>query len=541
MRLNLKDQCVLVVDDYREMRITLRALLEALRAKSVLEAKSAEDALEQLGKQTVDVVLCDYNLGEGKDGQQLFEEARARQLLPAHAAWVMVTAENTMNMVMGVVENHPDGYLVKPVNKAVLQVRLERVIARKAVVKDIEAALAAGKLDAARALCDAQLVKYPPMRLDLLRLKTEALLRAGELEAASEICAGVLNERDLPWALLALARARYQAGDLRQAKTLFGRVIEQHETVMEAYDWLARTEREECNSAAAQRVVEQAIQRSPKSIRRQQQLGDLAQENKDYATAEKAYRRALAMGEDSCFARPADQAGLVDAVVGAKGPDAGLKVVQELAKRNRRRESHWLMALAEGRVLQAAGKTAAAAAAAARAVGGFKNDGSPAPEAALALAKLCFQTGIAAEAQVIIDKLVRENHDRDEVLAATRAMFEALGMHDEGGAIIERAQQAIVDINNQGVTFAKAGSYAEAIELLTKAADELPGNLTVTLNVLQALILQMRADGVTNQRQYAAAEYLARAERLAPMGEKVLRLRKQFEAATAVRAEQASA
>ena len=48
-----------------------------------------------------------------------------------------------MNMVMGVVENKPDGYLVKPINKSVLQVRLERVVARKTIVKGIESALKA--------------------------------------------------------------------------------------------------------------------------------------------------------------------------------------------------------------------------------------------------------------------------------------------------------------------------------------------------------------------------------------------------------------
>ena len=130
MALNLKDFRFLIVDDLREMRMTLRGMLESLRATQISEARNGDEALEALKAQTIDIVLCDYNLNDTRDGQQVFEEARGRGLLPAHAAWLMITAEQTMGMVMGVVENNPDGYLVKPITKAVLQTRLERTVAR---------------------------------------------------------------------------------------------------------------------------------------------------------------------------------------------------------------------------------------------------------------------------------------------------------------------------------------------------------------------------------------------------------------------------
>ena len=530
MPVNYREQTVLIVDDLREMRMSVRAMVDALQVKQVCEAKSAEEARLLLTKTKFDMVLCDYNLGDGKDGQQLFEEAQAERLLPSHAIWIMITAENTMNMVMGVVEHHPDGYLVKPINKAVLQVRLERVLARKAIVMEIEAALLDTEFERARELCDQQLAKYPGMRADLLRMKAEALLRTGALDAASEICAEVLNEREVPWAMLYLARARHQSGDLQQAKGMLARLLEQHPTTIEGYEALARIEHEQGDPKAAQRVLAQAIAVSPRSIRRQQRLADLAQENADFATAEKAYRRALQMGENSCFGRPEDQAGVIEAVTGAKGPAAGLKILNDLGKRGRRAEvPHWRLGLVEARLLHASGEAAGASAVVARTLEQYHADSAPAAATAiLDLIKICYQCGHTEAAQKLADKLVRENHDRQDVIAKLGVVYEVIGLQAEGAALIEQAQNAVVAINNRGVQLAKGGDYAAAIKLLTQAADELPSNLTVTLNVLQALMLQIKVEGITAQRRMVANEYLGRAMRIAPTAEKVLKLRQQI-------------
>lgn len=552
MALNLKDFRFLIVDDLREMRITLRSMLETLQAKQFWDAKNAEEALEVLKTQPIDIVLCDYNLGDSRDGQQVFEEARGRGVLLPHAAWVMITAEQSMGMVMGVVENNPDGYLVKPINKAVLQARLERAVGRKMIVKDVETALRNGKFTEAVGLAEMQLQRYPALRGELLRLKSEALLRNGDFDAAAEFCAGLLAERqqggaeyDQPWMLLALGRAQHELGDIRQARITFQKIIEQNPAVMEAYDWLAQIEREQGQSKDAQRILAQALAVSSRSVRRQQALGDVAAANQDFATAERAYGRALTMGEDSCFARPDDATGLVAAMVETKGNETALRTMGELLKRASRKRGargpHWQLSSMEASLLVTAGRGAEALAAAERALEGYRDDPAPGKaDATLALVKACFATGLDDQARGMVDKLVRENHDRTDVLESVRVMFSGIGMDAAGSALIEQAQQAIVKINNEGVLLAKAGRYKEAVAQLQKAAEELPNNLTVTLNVLQALLLQMQAEGLSNQSRYQAREHLARAERLAPKSEKVQQLKIRLQTMVAAAARQAA-
>lgn len=541
MALNLKEFRFLVVDDLREMRMTLRSMLESMRVGQVLEAKNADEALEALRLNPVDIVLCDYNLGEARDGQQLFEEARGRNLLVPHAAWLMITAEQSMAMVMGVVENHPDGYLVKPINKASLQVRIERAMARKMIVKDVEVAMR--NTDYARAIASAEDLtkRFPNAAGELTRLKTEALLRMGDFEAAAETCTRVLEEREHApgdhgpsWALLALGRARYALGDVSQARQAFQKVIEQQPSIVEAYDHLARIEREQDNARTAQRILTNALGISSRSIRRQQTLGDLATENKDFPTAERVYDKVLQMTEDSVFARPDDQVGLVSAVRATKGTEAGLKLVGDLAKRAARKKNnrgpHWRLSTVEASMLNEAGRTTEAAAAASRALDGFVSDLGATPAGpTVDLARVCFAAGLDGDARGIIDKLVRENHDRTDVVESVQAMFKDLGMADEGAALIESAQQALIKINNEGVMLAKAGRYKEAIAALAQVAQDLPNNLTVTLNVVQALLLQIRVEGPTNPTSYQVREHLARAEKIAPKSEKVMQLRNKLQ------------
>ncbi|MBI4694370.1 MAG: response regulator [Gammaproteobacteria bacterium] len=537
MALNLKDHRILIVDDFREMRITLRGMLESLGARDITEARSGEDALEEFGRNRFDLVLCDYNLGKGRDGQQVLEEARHRGVLRPDAIWIMITAENTMDMVMAVVEYAPDSYLVKPINKAVLQVRLERILKRKSAVKAVEFAMAKRDYDRAVALCDDGVAKYPEFRLDLLKLKVEALLARRDPDAAAEICSGVLGDRDVPWALLALGRARHQQGDQAQALALFNQAISQNETHMAAYDWKARLEREMGHSEAAQKTLGQAASLSPKVIRRHQSLADMAHANGDYTTAANAYRKALALGANSCFSRPDDAVGLVDAVSAAEGPEAALKVANELSGQNAARRVRpgrsaqpipWRITLARGKILLKKNDPGAAEVVA-QALEGYQSEPEGTPvTASIDLARCCFQAGLKDEAHAIMDRLVREYHDRPDVIAAAQNLFDELDMKDHGAELIAGAQKAVVDINNEGVRLAQSGKLNEAIALLTRAADELPGNLTILLNVSHVLLLKLRAEPWSNQTAYALNGYLERTSKIDAQNAKLVRLQSEF-------------
>lgn len=532
MALDLKKSSILIVDDVREMRVSLRTIVKTMGAVTVLEAKSGAEAIERLQAHDVDIVLCDYNLGDGRDGQQVFEEAKEFGMIAPHTAFIMITADNTTDVVMAVVEHSPDDYLVKPLSKPIIETRLEKVLHRKRVFREIEVQTAAGEYSKAAAICDIMLERNPKLRFDLLRAKVEALLEMGDAEAASEVCAGIMMEREIPWATVCMGRARYLSGDLVKARSLFTKATEQNNSLMEAYDWLVRLDREGGDLGTAQKTLQRAVRLSPKSIGRQQVLADVAVANGDHETARKAFNAAVDLGTNSCFSRVDDQVGLVNAVAQTSGPEDALKVLDELnTRRGRARgaalvESDWRLELSQGRLLLESQRAVDAKVSIENALSSFyAQPRDTAEPAVIELARVCYSIGMFEEAQKIIDRVVRENHDREDIVAAVQAMFNELGMEGQGSDLIDSARRAVVEINNRGVGLAKQGKLDDAVEMLTQASDELPGNLTIALNVLHAILSQIKHAGYTNHRQYLINEYLQRAEQIDAQNGKLAKLR----------------
>lgn len=527
----LQSRKVLIVDDFREMRVSLRGMLKKLWAERVDEAAEAEQALELMGTTAYDVVLCDYNLGDGRDGMQLFEEARHLGLLPVQSVFIMITAETSMDNVMAVVEYMPDGYLVKPVNPEVLALRIERAVQRRQVLKDIDDALRQSRFSDAVAGCDRQLQQAPKHRLDLLRLKAEALLGSGDTAAAAAIFEDVAASRPIPWAALGGAMVKFREGRLDEARSHCLEVIERFPTTMGAYDLLAGIEEARGDGEACQAVLSNAVSMSPRSIRRQQRLADKALANGHAETARQAFRKALSLGRHSCLARGGDITGFTRSTSDLEGPEAAMRALEDHCRNLREPgvENDLPVLLARGSLLHELGRADEARAAVQAAV--EQLDSAPlATEAGLQLelARACFDTGLEDAATAVIERVVKSNHDRGEVTEAARALFHAVGRADQGKALIDSARKAIITVNNDGVRLAKEGRLQEAVELLAHAVEELPGNATVRLNLVQALLHLMRSQGSARNLVAMTAEHLERARGLAGDPRRIGRLSQSF-------------
>src|SRR5690606_8484805 len=100
-------------------------------------ADRGEETLSLCRNKRYDIILHDYNLGPGKNGQQVLEELVAGKLLSPHSIFVMVTAESSQAMVLSALEHEPDAYLTKPFNRASLAQRLDKLVERKQRLKPI--------------------------------------------------------------------------------------------------------------------------------------------------------------------------------------------------------------------------------------------------------------------------------------------------------------------------------------------------------------------------------------------------------------------
>ncbi len=103
---------ILVVDDFSTMRRIIKKVLKGMEIENVVEAENGEAAWEILNNQTIDLIICDWNM-PGMNGMQLLEKARSRDDL-AEIPFLMVTAESKEKMTVTPGEEGKTDYIAKP-------------------------------------------------------------------------------------------------------------------------------------------------------------------------------------------------------------------------------------------------------------------------------------------------------------------------------------------------------------------------------------------------------------------------------------------
>ncbi|MFT2098753.1 response regulator [Marinomonas sp. 2405UD66-6] len=291
----------LLIEDMAEARIMQRKMLTDFGFSSIDIAMKAETAIELLRSKSFDLILSDYNLGNGKDGQQLLEEVRHSKLIPNTATFLMVTAETSIEMVMGAIEFQPDGYITKPFSQAILQRRLAKLLQTKERMLDVNIALDAENYEDAITAATAAMEKYPALTGKCERIIGDCLLELKDYDKALTLFKNTIKERKMPWALFGKAKTNFLRGDFDKAEQNFRQLMLDNRFFVSAYDWLAKTQIAQGNSIEAQETLIDAIGKSPKNLLRQMELGRISMIIKDHLTAEMSYRRAVFLAKHSCY------------------------------------------------------------------------------------------------------------------------------------------------------------------------------------------------------------------------------------------------
>jgi len=521
MRTPIEKKSYLIVDDFGDMRAMLRSMLALFGVTHIDTAPNGKDAIQQLERNRYDVILCDYNLGPGKDGQQVLEEARHRGLISLSTVFVMITAENTREMVLGAMEYEPDSYLSKPFTKDLLRNRLEKLLIKKEDLEPVDRALE--RRDHAEAIreLDQRIAARPKNLAELTRLKADLCLQAGMLDPAQALYEGVLAIRDLPWARLGVGKVLYARRQYRQAQEVFQNLLNANEDMTAAYDWLARTHEALGHLQDAQEVLAKAVALSPKAILRQKALGELAMQNKDFATAERAFAHAVSQGRHSVYKHPALYARLVESqVANPEHRDKGtaLQLIKQMEREfPRDGEAQLYAAMAEAVAQQGLGNQTGAQECLTRANQLYERVGVHGkPELTLSLARTVAHLGDTERAEALFKKAVLNNHDDAAFLRQVESAYRETGLADNPASMIETMRQEIVDLNNRGVQLASAGQIEASLGLFEAAAERMSSNRVINLNAARVLLLQMERKGADGESLSKVRRYVERIRQIDP-------------------------
>ncbi|MGK5069912.1 tetratricopeptide repeat-containing response regulator [Janthinobacterium sp. AD80] len=523
------DKHYLLVDDFIGIRILLRESLRNLGARHIDQAASGGEAMKLLAKTRYDVVLCDYNLGEGKNGQQVLEETRVRNLTAPSSVWLMVSAEKSVESVMGAAEHQPDAYLIKPITEGVLLTRLNRVWHKKQVFREIDQACMEKDYLRAAKLCDAQIEVNKLHELELLRMKASLLLKSGEPEKARAVYEKVLAERDYSWARAGLGKIRMNNGEHEAARQIFQGVIVENKYYIDAYDQMATAYQLMGQHEEACGVLEKAARLSPNSVPRQRNLGLAALKVGNVGMAEKAFRKCVSIGEFSVMKTPDAYLGLARVCGLKKDAKEALQWLL-LAQREFPPEQIGLRAkITEGMVHHETGDYRRARKCGDELEAMLAEDPvRPEKSICMELATLLFAVGVKDAPAGLLCYVVKNNHDNQVVQDEVQKIFDKAKMGDEGTSLIIAARKEASDLMNKGVLLWKTDKLNEAVSWMRAAREKLPNNLRILFNSAQIIVSFLQQRGYQADLAAEAMEVLLYVDKIAPGQQRFAQLMEQL-------------
>lgn len=482
----------LIVDELDSFRFSTKKTLMSLGLKLVDTASSAQNVVSGFQNVNYDVTLCNYDLGKGKNGQELLEELRYKKLLKFSDLFFIVSAEVDRSKVMGTVENEPDGYLVKPITPNDLKQRLSKALKMKEAMSAIDNAIDDGDYHSAIAYCDEKIAEKGNYVLRCMKTKAWLLSKIGHIDEARELYEGILKANDFTWAEYGLARIMIRRKHYEDAEKLLRAIITKDPEQVEALDLLAQVLQRQDKTKEAQATVEQAISRSPNSLHRQKQLAELCSENKDSKGAIEAYQNVMKHSEQSVYARPEHCFDFVNYLADVAKQEGG-----DINANPHVKEAFDLLDKSAKR---------------------FANQGNIEEHTKLVAANVNANIGNIDEAKQALDDLLGESHDAQDLSASSLKLaaqtLSSLGEEDKSEHLLERAadlakedsalvediysqlnkgigsetRQRAAKINKMGIKLYGEKKVKEAAEELRRALPLTPRHISLNLNLAQVLL-----------------------------------------------------
>jgi predicted Zn-dependent protease len=481
----------LVVDDFENFRLSMRQMLRSCGADRIELVAHATPAIQYCTYNHVDVVLCDYNLGEGKNGQHILEELRHKTLLSRSSLFLMVTAETSKEMVMGAREYQPDAYLTKPLNRAMLEKRLGALVQQRNALLPITREIDRENYPEAISQCLQLLPKQPRYKTWLMKTLGELYFIVGDLSHALKVYDEVLAQRELSWARL--GRCKVLLGNRNFDESVEGlkALIAKHPDYMEAYDLLAEGLEKQGKSVQAQQILEKAAEHSPNALLRQKHLAQLASTNQDIDTASQAWRQTVTLGTYSIHDNSEHYLSLAQSLSdlseghpeaeGAEQAAEALSVLSKMEKRFSNEDGITLKSrIVQCRVHAGQGEQKAAE----KLLTGLKAELETLEEIpsdlGLDYAKTLFRLGRDEEAKTLLSDLAARYGDNPDTLQKIENLL------DEPVGFRQKIEAR--GYNREGIKAFESGDLDGAVEAFNHALTIVPDHAALNLNLIQVLL-----------------------------------------------------
>lgn len=500
------DRAALIIDPNAAMRNSLQDILVQCGITNIDKAANSAGAMRYLKEKVYHLILCEFTLGDGQDGQQLLEDLRNNKIMPLWTLFIMVASERNLSKLVSTTELAPNDYILKPFSADILLDRVTAALEKQAAFLPIHQMIERGNLREAITACAYGEIDDYRYAIDYLRLKAELHLTLGEPGEAELIYMQVLEGKSFAWAKLGLAKSLYMQNCFEDAKELLSNLINENDRFMEAYDWLAKTYEANGDLSQAKMVLENAVNISPHAIRRLRRLGEVALETGDLEIAEQAFHHVVNKAKHSEFRDPEDHVRLVKTLVEKADPEEAMAVIEDLEKSwGGSKKASACRALSAALVHASTGDSTLASKELSAAIEACRDEANLSNDMKMELAKNCLQHNLEEDASDVMLNVIG-NAPNDAAIIKAKRVLEASGRKELADRLANESRQQVNALILSGVEKAKQGDYQGALDLMTEAARKLPDNPRVIYNAALSILKYLenvRWDEALNKEVHA--------------------------------------
>ncbi len=525
---NLGEIRALLVEPHAGMRVSLHNMLNLCGINKIEHALTAGTALRAIQNKVFDLVLCEYDLGVGQDGQQLLEDVRHHKLTPLSTIFIMVTAERAYAKVVSAAELAPSDYLLKPFTADMLLERVLKAIEKRKAFVEVHTLMEQGFVRESIAACISGETVHPKYAIDFMRLRAELHVILGEAAEAEALYQKLYEMKAVAWARLGLAKTLFMQGRYQEAEEILTGLVNENNKYMDAYDWLAKTHEAIGALPEAKQVLDTAVSVSPHGVRRLRKLGALALETGDIETAESVLKKVVSKAKFSEFRDPEDHVKLVNALVKKGDHDQAKSVIRDLEKNMAGLKKTEACRAISAAMVHASTGDARLIEELEAAVLASKEDIGLSNDLKIGLAKSCLENNKEEAASEVIMEVMR-NAPNQNLVNKAMSVFESAGKGHLGKELAQRSQKEVKDLVALGVQKAKEGDFRGSVELMSSAARKSPDNPQVVLNAALAALKCIENLGWDQSTGALAKQLIESAARLDPMNNRLKAIRGLYE------------
>lgn len=511
---DLRQLSALIVDPNSGMRSSLHSMLTTCGLTKIDHAIGAGNAVRHLQARQFDLILCEYDLGDGQDGQQLLEDLRHNKIIALSTIFFMVTAERSFEKVVSAAELVPNDYLLKPFAADALMERIDRAVEKRTAFAAVHGLIATSNLQSAIDACAAGEAAFARYASDFKRLRAELHLTSGEPHLAEPIYAALIALRAVAWARLGLAKTLFLQNKLDASIEILVELVTENPKFMDAHDWLAKVHAAKGDLWNAQTVLENAVAISPHAVRRLRKLGEVALESGDVGAAEKAFQKVISKARYSEFRDPEDHVQLVKTLIRKGDTTQAATIIRDLdkslANSPKTKACH---ALSSAMLFSQTGDDIRVGIELKKAVEACRDRTGLSADMKMALAASCLEHQMEdGAAEIMLDVL--NNAATPAAQAKAVQLFELAGRADLADRVAGESRRIVIDLVSAGAEKARIGDYRGAVTLMMEAVAKLPNNSQVVFNAAVAILKYLENAGWDDRLSKQARELIDTARRL---------------------------